>query len=192
MAYRRLAASFALLAVPISIPGADAVTPPASDLDRFEATLAAHESATKALETWCRTEKPLLNDPIRAVVARGAQRRLPADATRLAGEGAGSLTGYRHVRLTCGDTVLSEAHNWYAAGLLTEDMRRALDASDVPFGRAAAPLGFRRRLLSSTRGALGDCPAGTVLTQQAMLVLPDGAPLALLVECYSAAVLPKG
>jgi hypothetical protein len=180
-----------MLAASLCVVSACTVTPPASDLDRFEATLAAHESATKALEAWCRSEGLASDQPIRAVVARGAQRRLPAEAQRLAGDGAGSLTGYRHVRLTCGQTVLSEAHNWYAAGRLSEDMRRALETGDIPFGRAAAPLGFRRRLLSSTRGAPGDCPPATVLTQQAMLVLPDGAPLALLVECYSAAVLPR-
>ena len=189
MAYRRVAHTAATLS--LFAASACAVTPLASDLDRFEATLAAHESATKALEAWCRSEGLASDMPIRAMVARGAQRRPPADTQRLVGDGAGSLTSYRHVRLTCGETVLSEAHNWYAAGRLGEDMRRALETSDIPFGRAAAPLGFRRRLLSSTRGALGDCPAGTVLTQQAMLVLPDGAPLALLVECYSAAVLPR-
>ena len=180
-----------MLAASLCVVGACTVTPPASDLDRFEATLAAHGSATKALESWCRAEGLALDQPIRAVVARVAQRRLPADTQRLVGDGAGSLTSYRHVRLTCGEAVLSEAHNWYAAGRLSEDMRRVLETSDIPFGRAAAPLGFRRRLLSSTRGAQGDCPSGTVLTQHAMLVLPDGAPLALLVECYSAAVLPR-
>jgi hypothetical protein len=166
-----------------------AMTPRRGDLDRFEATLAAHESATKALEAWCRAEGLASGQPIRAVVDQDAPRALPPEVAGLAG--GGELTGYRHVRLTCGDAVLSQAHNWYAEGRLSEDMRRALASSDVPFGTAAAPLGFTRRLLSSTRGAGEGCPAGTVLTQQAMLVLPDGATLALLVECYTGAVLPQ-
>jgi hypothetical protein len=179
-----------MLAATLSGLGACTMTRQSGDLDRFEATLAAHDSATRALEAWCRAEGLASGEPIRAVVARGATHAPPADATGLIGTSAESLTGYRHVRLMCGETVLSQAHNWFAAGRLSPETRRALENSDIPFGRAAAPLGFTRRLLSSTRGAAGDCPAGTVLTQQAMLVLPDGAPLALLVECYSAAVLP--
>ncbi len=60
----------------------------------------------------------------------GASWELPAD-----GDDA-----YRHVRLRCGDRVLSEADNWYLPRKLTPRMNRLLETSDMAFRprRAAA------------------------------------------------------
>lgn len=98
--------------------------------------------------------------------------------------------GYRHVALTCGDRVLSEAHNWYVRARLSQAMNHALDTSDIPFGRVAAPLHFRREAQGRQRGL---CPTGAAITtHRALLRLADDAPLALVVECYTAANLAGG
>jgi chorismate-pyruvate lyase len=91
----------------------------------------------------------------------------------------------RHVRLACGAKVLSEATNWYVPARLTPAMNAALDSGTVPFGKVAAPLGFRRERLEARRGALPGCPRTTILSHRARLVLPDGQPLALVTECYT-------
>jgi hypothetical protein len=70
-------------------------------------------------------------------------------------------------------------------------MNRTLEASRTPFGKVAAPLGYVREPIDSRRGSAGGCPPGVVLSNRAMLRLPDGRPLALLVECYTAANLGR-
>lgn len=158
-------------------------------LDQFEATLAAQDSATAALGTWCAARGIAAPPRISAEVLPGGMRSDPHDLPALL-----QLTappGYRHVRLTCGGRVLSEAHNWYVPQRLTPAMNAALATSDVPFGKVAAPLRYSRQRLSSQRGAGPGCPADTILTHRALLRLPDGAPLALVTECYTPANLRR-
>lgn len=97
---------------------------------------------------------------------------------------------YRHVRLYCGDTVLSQAHNWYLPDRLTAEMNRQLAETDVPFGRVVASLEFRRFPLKTGRTDHA-CPADMVLANRSVLRLPDGQALALVIECYTAATLSK-
>lgn len=130
---------------------------------------------------------------------RDADAPPPADLRRLLGADAQTAIGYRHVRLSCGappagPVVLSEAHNWYLPSRLTAEMNATLAGSDTPFGKVAAPLHFARERLDSRRGRAPACPARTVLSHRALLRLPDGRPLALVVECYTAANLraPSG
>ena len=160
-------------------------------LKRFEQTLAGQDSATAALRQWCAAEH--IADPslIVAVPVRDAVRAEPADLRAVLAVSGDEPLGYRHVRLMCGEMVLSEAHNWYVPGRLTPAMNAALAATDTPFGTVAAPLGFRRERLASLRGPSPDCPPETVLAHHALLRLPDGQPLAFLVECYTAANLAR-
>lgn len=163
--------------------------PQARRLRRFEQTLAGNDSATAALRQWCAAEG--IADPSQ-IVARpvpDATAAEPADLRALLRIDPAEPLGYRHVRLVCADTILSEAHNWYVPARLTPAMNAALAATDTPFGTVAAPLGFRRERLAVTHGPAPGCPAGTILSHRALLRLPDGAPLALLVECYTAANL---
>jgi len=95
------------------------------------------------------------------------------------------------VRLTCGDAVLSVAHNWYVPARLTPKMNHALETSDTPFGKVVAPLGFRRERLGSQRGRMAECPVGTVLSHRAVLKLADGRAISLVVECYTRANLSR-
>lgn len=173
------------------IPAAPALTA-APTLEEFETVLRRHDSATLALEEWCALRG--LADPAR-VTARTITQTMnvasdaaPAMRDRLA-IGPGDAVAMRHVQLSCGPAVLSVAWNWFVPDRLTHDMKNALRLSDAPFGKVVAPLGFRRRPLSTVAGPADDCPANTISTHRAMLVLPDGRPLAYLVECYTAANL---
>ncbi|HVR90764.1 MAG TPA: hypothetical protein VHG29_06695 [Novosphingobium sp.] len=157
-------------------------------LDAFERVLAAHDSATAALGEWC--ERQGIAVPEITAMPVGDGRTAEPDGLRaeLAVDAREPL-GFRHVRLACGETVLSEAYNWYVPARLTPEMNTALADGRTPFGRIAAPLGFRRERLDSKRGSMPGCPAGTVLRQRGLLRLPDGTPLSLVNECYLAANL---
>jgi chorismate-pyruvate lyase len=96
---------------------------------------------------------------------------------------------YRHVRLACGGTVLSDARNWYVPARLTPAMNRTLETTDTPFGKVVMPLGFRRERLEARRGRAAECPAGTVLSHRALLRVEGGAAISLVVECYTRANL---
>ena len=159
----------------------------AAALARFAATLAAHDSATAGLEAWCAARG--IGDPpiVAARPIAGHNAAEPAELRALLDVGGDSPLGYRHVALTCGGRVLSLAHNWFNPGLLSEAMNAALAASDLPFGKIAAPLGYAREALPPPPRDW--CPPGTVKVGRALLRLPDGRALALVIECYTAAVL---
>lgn len=177
-------------AAPIGIAAALAgCAGPHADTAALERTLGEHASATAALEQWC-AARGLAPDPrITATVLPGERPPLPSGLRARLAVGPGQPLGYRHVRLACGARVLSVAHNWFVRARLTREMNAALDTSDTPFGKVAAPLGFTRETLDSRHGGEPGCPAGTVLSQIALLRLPGGAPLAFLTECYTAAAL---
>lgn len=170
-------------------PGCSTVEP--SNLRPFEAALAAHDSATAALEEWCSRNQLGMPPKMTAAVLDGPAAREPADARQLLGISPHTPLAYRHVQLACGGTALSMAHNWYVPERLTPAMNQALETSQVPFGKVAAPLRYRRERLSRLPHGSAECPRGTILGHRAMLRLPGGQPLALLVECYTAANLPR-
>ena len=151
--------------------------------------LASESSATVALEKWCAARG--IADPahIRAVPVADGAVAPSSEALSVLGIGSDEPIGYRHVRLMCGETVMSDAHNWYIPARLTPDMNRALATTDVPFGRVVAPLGFRREPLATGHGPSSLCPAGTVLSHSALLRLPDGRPFSVVSECYTEALL---
>ncbi len=173
-----------------------AASAPQGSLTDFERLLASTPSATAALASWCASQH--LADPatIRALRVKGEDALPPPDLDETLALPEGQEAGYRHVRLVCGAPdsgvrILSEAHNWYAPQRLTEAMRQTLDTTDTPFGKAVAALNYSRERLASVHGVAAGCPAGTVLAHRALLRLPDGAPLALVVECYTGAILGK-
>lgn len=160
-----------------------------SPLPAFEQTLAAQDSATAALGQWCAARNLATPARITASLVRDADAAPPADLQQMLGTASATLTGYRHVRLSCGAAVLSEAHNWYLPQRLTAAMNITLATSDTPFGKVVAPLHFTRQPIDSRRGRAPACPARTILSHRALLRLPDGSPLAVVVECYTAANL---
>lgn len=163
-----------------------------STLPQFRQTLAAQDSATAALGQWCAARGLAADPAIRAALIRDADAVAPAGLSAELALPAGTAPGYRHVRLGCGGLTLSEAHNWYARERLSPEMNRTLDTSDTPFGKVAAPLHFTRQRLGEERGTAFGCPQGTVLSHRARLDLPNGLPLALVVECYTRENLGRG
>jgi chorismate-pyruvate lyase len=178
-----------LLATTLGLPGC--VAPQLEMLTRFEAALAAQDSATAALAQWC-TEQGIAATPvITADLVRGADAPPPPDLRTMLEVNSAEPLAYRHVRLSCGSTVLSEAHNWYVPGRLTTEMNTALAGSDTPFGKVVAPLHFRREPLATEPGRIPPCPHGTISTHRALLRLPDSRPISLVMECYTQANLPR-
>ena len=165
-------------------------TPDAMGLTDFERVLASEYSATAALTTWCRV-RGIANPP--AIIAQRLKTEAPPTPSAildLLQPGPAERIAYRHVRLTCGEAVLSVAQNWYLPDRLSAAMNHALDTTEAPFGRVIAPLGFTRELLASGQGRTADCPADTILMQRALLRLQDGRPVSAVVECYTSANLP--
>jgi chorismate-pyruvate lyase len=163
----------------------------AAKLAGFEATLAAHDSATAALENWCEAEqlaKPAL------VTARKVSKsaKPPKGLRRLLDVTAQEPVHYRHVILSCGHRPLSVAHNWFVPARLGPEMERQLTQTDTPFGKVTAPLAFRREPLETLFDPPPECPADTVSAHRALLRLPDGRPLAYVIECYTPANLQGG
>jgi hypothetical protein len=158
-------------------------------LDAFEANLAAHASATEALRQWCQTRGIADAAQITARFVPGNDAPPPPGLRTTLGVSEAEPLGYRHVQLVCGDVVLSQAHNWFVPARLTADMNRQLAQTNRPFGRVAADLNFSRQPIASARRGAPACPAGAISAHRALLRLPDGSGLALVVECYTAANL---
>jgi hypothetical protein len=181
--------TLAAAALPLALAGCAGSR--AGRLSEFEATLAAQDSATTALGQWC-AERHMAQPPlVRAAPVPGDAAATPPDVRALLNVAPGEPLGYRHVRLTCGDAVLSEAHNWYVPARLTPSMNAILSATEKPFGKVIAPLRFTRERLASIRGRAAGCPAGTILSHRALLRLPDGSPVSLVLECYTQANLAR-
>lgn len=161
-------------------------------LDEFEAVLRRHDSATLALEEWCAARG--IADPARVTAhdLSAPGNNPPETMRKRLRLGRSETFATRNVQLACGQTVLSVAWNWYVPSRLTPRMNEALRSTDTPFGKIVAPLGFRREPLETVRGRADSCPEGTISTHRAMLLLPDGRPLAYLIECYTAANLTIG
>lgn len=176
-------------------------------IETFNADLLSHASATATLERWCSEHGLAPGAKIIAKLDRGFQKPLEESGRQLLVLAHGEEPAYRHVRLYCGDKLLSEADNWYVRERLTPEMNRLLDETDMPFGRAVKELNFRRQTLSAwllwsplpehweTRPPLSpdareplEAP-DHILEHRALLRKADGAPLALVVETYASGVL---
>jgi len=176
-------------------------------LQTLNADLLSHDSATATLQRWCESHHMAPTPHIVAVRVR-VDPKPPSDEQRQALHvAANDSVGYRHVQLSCGALVLSEADNWYVPARLTAQMNQQLENSDVPFGVVVHDLHFQRHTLSArllwmplppdwemhtadmarTSGKLA-VPA-QVLEHRAVLSLPDGTPFSEVVETYTGNVL---
>jgi chorismate-pyruvate lyase len=163
-----------------------------STVARLERDLAAQPSATAVLAEICERQMGHTAPPIRAELVRGGPPAAPADLAQRLDPGLDEPIVLRHVRLKCGETMLSEAYNWYLPLRLPAEVSRLLETTDTPFGKTLASHGFTRKRLWSRRGRATECPAGTVLSQSAVLTMPERGPISLVIECYSAASLGSG
>jgi chorismate-pyruvate lyase len=176
-------------------------------LETLNADLLSNDSATLTLDRWCEAHKMATPAKVVAERVHGDDKGPTDEVRQLLGVGATDPVRYRHVRLHCGDHVLSEADNWYVPARLTPDMNRVLDTTDTAFGRAVQALRFHRRTLSArllwsplpqgwemssafpavSKGPLR-VPTETI-QHRAVLSLPDGTPFSLVVETYTNEVL---
>ncbi|MUZ72003.1 hypothetical protein GOZ90_04830 [Agrobacterium vitis] len=171
-------------------------------LQTLNADLLSHDSATLTLDRWCSTHK--LADGAKIIAERVKDVDKPATGEiRAALKVAdGDKVGYRRVRLKCGDRILSEADNWYVPTRLTDDMNKVLDTTDGAFGRVVQPLHFQRHTISAEllwkplpdgweMGSSVPPASGNplsvpeyVLQHKALLSVPDGTPISMVVETY--------
>jgi chorismate-pyruvate lyase len=170
-------------------------------LQTLNAELLSHDSATLTLERWCSDHH--LADPARisARRARDEVKPIPTDLRERLSIDPHEALGYRHVRLMCGEHVLSEADNWYVPSRLTADMNQHLESTDEPFGKVVKPLGFQRRTLA-TELLWSPLPPGwdmivpttiheplripaMVLRHEAILYTAAQAPFSAVVETYT-------
>jgi chorismate-pyruvate lyase len=176
-------------------------------LQTLNAELLSHDSATATLEQWCAAHH--LADPARISAERlptadqppTAQQRQELRVTPT------QAVSYRHVKLRCGDVVLSEAENWYVPSRLTAAMNRQLNTTDAPFGKVTQALRFQRHTIGArllwhplpdgwelqpaATGASAEAlnPPAQVLEHRALLLLPDGIPISEVIETYTGNVL---
>jgi chorismate-pyruvate lyase len=176
-------------------------------LQSLNAELLSHDSATLTLDRWCGSHKLATPATIVAERIRNVEKQPTAEQRELLKVGSAEPIRYRRVHLKCGERLLSEADNWYVPARLTKELNRALDNSDVAFGRAVQALNFQRHTLAAellwrplpegwemNAGLRGkSAPAlqipHEVLQHRAILTLPDGTPLSMVVETYTAEVL---
>jgi chorismate-pyruvate lyase len=154
-----------------------------SDVAALDAALFANPSATAVLQTWCDRHRPGLK--VRAVVT-DRETVLAGSHAAMLGVAEADRVAYRHVQLTCGEEILSEADNWYVPARLTPEMNTAL-AGETPFGVAVRPLAPRRRNLSSERRWDGQ-GENEILRHHAVLIAA-GAPISEVIETYQRAML---
>ena len=97
-------------------------------------------SATKTLEAWCKDHALASEPKIHAHLIPSAEKAPTDEQRKRLQVGADEVVKYRHVQLTCGTHVLSEADNWYVPGRLTPEMNKQLETTDTPFGKAVESL----------------------------------------------------
>jgi hypothetical protein len=193
---RAIAIAFAIEAAATGGSALAEPAPPGNPVSDLRAQLSHAPSATAVLDRWCASH--LLAPPgavIADKIAEGVRPGSPA-LRHVLRVGPGEPLRFRHVRLRCGNHILSQALLWYVPGRLPDAINRRLEETDIAFGRAVAPLAFRRRAVASRgpwpreRGAGAPGARRAILFEQsALLVLPDGTPIAHVREAYLRGVL---
>lgn len=176
----------------------------AGRLAALDAALLRCDSATAALERWCREHGPASPGGVRVQVERDTAVAPAPGLQAMLQVSDAEPVHHRRVRLIFARVVLSEADNWYVPGRLTPAMGRRLHRSDMPFGRVVRALRFRRVRLAAevlwappaSSGApdrASSLPAH-VLRHRALLLRADGAPFSHVAETYTrdALFLPGG
>jgi chorismate-pyruvate lyase len=172
-------------------------------LETLNATLLAARSATFTLDRWCADHKLAGETKIRARLRHDVAKPIAAEQRRRLQIDTDEPVRFRHVELTCGDRVLSEADNWYVPSRLTAEMNRLLETTDIPFGRAVADLNpFRQTFAAEIlwrpldegweqRTPTADHPEQSLdippklFEHRALLYTPDRKPIAEVDEIYT-------
>jgi chorismate-pyruvate lyase len=176
-------------------------------LQGLNAILLSNSSATLTLDQWCEAHHLAASTKIVAERDPSVNKPPTHEIRELLKVSETEPVRYRHVRLLCGEHVLSEADNWYVPARLSPSMNVELDTTNVSFGRVVQSLKFERRTLTAkllwsplpAGWEMGsELPASTgallavppyVLEHQAVLTLPDGSPFSALIESYTRELL---
>lgn len=150
--------------------------------DILLAQLNAHQSASRALEDWCRRHFPDRAGRLR--VALLEDRPLSPDQGRRICPAArpDDRLRYRRVAICWGDLTLSRATNIYYPERLPGTVAAALLSGDRPFGLLLDAFGLGRRTLAITRPE-----TGCLLRIDAEMSLPSARgprPIAFVRETY--------
>lgn len=113
--------------------------------------------------------RKLASPPVALTLAQRGRLRLHAEERVV----------HRRVNLLAAGRPVSEADLWYIPGRLAGSMARQLMDTDVPFGAVVGPLRPLRQTLATRL-----CPDSRVLALEAMVLRPDGTPIALTSERY--------
>jgi len=167
--------------------------------------LLASKSATATLADWCVTHRLAADPRIRADVDRGAHREPSVEQRARLGVGPDEPVAYRHVRLMCGDRLLSVAENWFVPGRLPTGAVDVLARTDTPFGTAIRTMAPSRKTTSvdllwhpltlgweskpgreRADGKHGPCEVvpAELIRHRALVLDKDGRALAEVVETY--------
>ncbi|MCJ8509035.1 hypothetical protein MUU53_14045 [Rhizobium lemnae] len=176
-------------------------------LQTLNSELLSNDSATLTLDRWCEKHGLAQGQKVRAERDKSTEKPVTAEIRSILKVNKSEPVAYRRVRLVCGERILSEADNWYVPSRLTEDMNKALNGSDAPFGRVVQPLKFQRHTVAAellwqplperwemgiaiptSGGASLEIPSH-VLRHKAFLTTADGIPFSTVVENYTAEVL---
>lgn len=143
--------------------------------------LAQRDSATATLQQHCAT-------PITArLLGRQASPALQQDARLALKATPSEELEIRHVQLSCGPQIWSEAWNLYLPDRLTPQARQTLTSGHTPFGKAIGENHFTRQRLESHFTGL---PPGIVLENRAILHRrTDGKGFSYLIERYTDSAL---
>lgn len=116
-------------------------------LQTLNAQLLSNRSATAVLEEWCAEHHMAPVSKITAQLISEQDKSVSDDTRKRLRLKISDRVKYRHVQLSCGSHILSEADNWYVPSRLTDKMNRELNSSDRPFGKIIAPLNPYRRTM---------------------------------------------
>ncbi|MBJ7533518.1 hypothetical protein JDN40_05290 [Rhodomicrobium vannielii ATCC 17100] len=159
-------------------------------IERLNADLLSHPSATDTLDRWCRASGRLPDAALSAEVHRdGARRDLTAEECARLAISPDDALRYRLVRIFFGDKFLSEAENWYIPARLPAEMNRLLEKTQTPFGRVVEDLDFRRETLSSDVLWTPTADARAPILRHRAILSNGATPISLVVETYQPDVL---
>ncbi len=194
------------LSVPPPLPPDDVARSQAEAVvQALNSRLLASSSATATLADWCATHRLAADPRIRAEVDRNVHREPSSEQRARLGVAPDEPVAYRHVRLMCGNRLLSVAENWFVPGRLPSATVDLLARTDTPFGAAIRALAPSRRTISAEtlwhplalgRNSAsahdqagekrGGCEAVPVelIRHRALVLDRNGTPLAEVVETY--------
>jgi chorismate-pyruvate lyase len=178
-------------------------------MQSLNAEILGSRSATTTLEKWCGDHKLAADPKIAAHVIKGVDKAPTGEQRQRLQATGGEEMKYRHVRLVCGNQVLSEADNWYLPTRLTAEMNRLLETTDTPFGTAVQPLepyrqtiavkllwsplpdGWERQSAAMQPAATTDALAipDALFEHHAVLYTREHRPFAEVVEVYQRQIL---